>query len=200
MPVRLQKMNDVEVKKLAPFDCQQPLSHCYFVDFPKKFLFLEDVLQTTLQEANIDFLYFYIRFNGLMEDNVTTHCRNTHLTLNYLADVDGDLYVQIDIRDVHDLIHTFPLIELITHNMDDLTLFSTAPNLQVVALIADSLGDSRTFTVDHRDDRPVTLFVPEVYAWSFSIYSNDYTCQSEALSALLQKIFKQPIELLSAND
>lgn len=67
MPVRLQKMNDVEVKKLAQFDCQQPLTHCYFVDFPKKFLFLEDVLQTTLQEANIDFLYFYIRFNGLMD-------------------------------------------------------------------------------------------------------------------------------------
>lgn len=131
---------------------------------------------------------------------MTTHCRNTHLTLNYLADVDGDLYVQIDIRDVHDLIHTFPLIELITHNMDDLTLFSTAPNLQVVALIADSLGDSRTFTVDHRDDRPVTLFVPEVYARSFSIYSNDDTYQSEALSALLQKSFKQPIELLTAND
>lgn len=194
MTIRVQQMNDTEVKQSVPFDCPKPLTHCYFVDFPKKFLLLEDVLQTTLEQINIDSLYFYMRFNGLMEENVTTHCRNTHLTLNYLAKIDSDSYVRIDIGNVHDLIHTFPLIELITHRMDDLTLFSTAPNLQVVA------DDSRTFTVDQRDDQPITLFVPEVSACSFSIYSNDDLYRSEALPALHQKIFKQPIEFLTAND
>ena len=176
-------MDRHEIKELTPFKFTGELDYSYFVNIVNKNLITEELLKLSFEKLKINKAYFYMQVHHMMEDNIIEYCKVKKIDLNFLQKVGNYKFAQILIKDVKTFLQMFHIVNILTVNMEDITLFSTEANLKI-STNQRNKGFFKAFPIELELTESTTILVPDDTNSSFTFYSNEAKFSPESLKLI----------------
>lgn len=190
MLITLQKITEKEAESMIPFKYKEKLPYSYYIVFSNESKKVNlEILPEILDKLSHENLYFYMQIDLFMQENIFEYCNKNNLQLNHLFKTDSYLFVRVDINNVKDLIKTFPLVDMITLKMGDITLFTSLKNIEI-----NSIESSKRWLFKNLDYSATAFFVPDDTKCSFTIYSNDEFYRLDSLKNSFSEIISEIIK------
>lgn len=134
----------------------------------------------------IEILKEYEYVNHMMEDNIIEYCKVKKIDLNFLQKVGNYKFAQILIKDVKTFLQMFHIVNILTVNMEDITLFSTEANLKI-STNQRNKGFFKAFPIELELTESTTILVPDDTNSSFTFYSNEAKFSPESLKLIFRE-------------
>lgn len=186
MCIKLQRMGRHEIKELTPFKFTGELDYSYFVNIVNENLITEELLKLSFKKLEINKAYFYMQIHHMMEDNIIEYCKVKKIDLNFLQKVGNYKFAQILIKDVKTFLQMFHIVNFLTVNMEDITLFSTEANLKI-STNQRNKGFFKAFPIELELTESTTILVPDDTNSSFTFYSNEAKFSPESLKLIFRE-------------
>lgn len=179
-------MDRHEIKELTPFKFNGELDYSYFVNIVNKNLITEELLKLSFEKLKINKAYFYMQIHHMMEDNIIEYCKVKKIDLNFLQKVGNYKFAQILIKDVKTFLQMFYIVNILTVNMEDITLFSTEANLKI-STNQRNKGFFKAFPIELEPTESTIILVPDDTNSSFTFYSNEAKFSPESLKLIFRE-------------
>lgn len=136
-------------------------------------------------------LYFYMQIHLLMKENIVEYCNKNNIQLHHLQlfRANSYLFARVDIHNVEDLIKTFPLVDMITPRMGDISFFTPLKNIEI-----NSVESSKGWLFKNSDDSSAVFFVSHPSNCSVTLYSNDEFYRLDSLENNFSEIISEIID------
>lgn len=180
MNIRIQVLSKNEINDLRHFRIEGKLNYCYIVLFENTGIITEDTLGNILKQLEISKLYFYMQIDDCLQSNIIDYCKKKSLKLQFLNKINQYHFAQILIESTKNIIDVIDIIELLTGQMEDLTLFTTKEIVTIdTQFRKNGLFEIFPVNIDLTDE--ATIMVPDDSGVSFVLYSNDKKFLPESL-------------------
>ncbi|MGE7624451.1 hypothetical protein ACQKMD_15770 [Viridibacillus sp. NPDC096237] len=183
MYIKLQRMDRHEIEELIPFKFAGELDYSYFVNIVHENSVTEELLELISKKLEINRAYFYMQIDHMMEDNIIEYCKVKKIDLNFLQKVGNYKFAQILIKDVKTFLQMFHIVNILTVNMENITLFSTEANLKI-STNQRNKGFFKAFPIELELTETTTILVPDDTNSFFTFYSNEAKFSPESLKLI----------------
>ncbi|WP_010305522.1 hypothetical protein [Kurthia senegalensis] len=192
MLITVQEMTEKEVASGIPFDYKEKLPYSYYIDFAnesKKFNL--EMLPAIFDKLPHENLYFYMQIHLLMKENIVEYCNKNNIQLHHLQlfRANSYLFARVDINNIENLIKTFPLVDMITPRMGDISFFTPLKNIEI-----NSVESSKGWLFKNLDDSSAVFFVSDPTNCSVTLYSNDEFYRVDSLENNFSEIISEIID------
>lgn len=120
-----------------------------------------------------------------IQENVFEYCDEHNLQFTEIFETESYLFIQMNINTIQNLIQVFPLVEMITLNMGNITLFTPLKNIQI-----SKVENVKGWMYKNMNHALSTFFIPDANDCSFILYSDDPLYRLESLESKFSNMMK----------